>query len=606
MATTNALVSQAVNAVNQTSDVAAQVAKLLEGNTAKLTSMTETNATAGAAAVAEAQRAAGIQAGAEFAQNSMKERTQNILNINPDVANNELQLATNALNAAQRGMQSANSRYSENRAEYDSLVQKDFLSDPLGYVFAQLKLPSVAARVNSAADEQTNFERLADSAAKNINTRTQIANNFNNTVVANTSGALKDAAMLKAGSDAALTRIRLTNAEMENISRIGGVEMQKLQVANMVNDDKFKVVNLRLQVAQTEANQAAAKAARDQANEVRQARLDQIKAEKDFEISMDAKLAPVGRLLGMTSPLTMRDLKAFSPKLRDELLATAQSGVFGVDLPEALRNFSQIPGKGNIAATNPGLGVFLRRTSDEVEKYAEAAKKAAEKTGGKIPANQLGVIAAEDYQLEAYSAAHSPTGALMLSDAKWNNVFTPYRAEHRVMLDEIKSGKLASLKNNVLAQALETVATAAPADRPLSTSEEDRAIKIVRDRVAKREIPPQAAAAQIAEYYRVSAAKNADFYQYQVFGMQPQSKYYFQMSPTGMLGDSLKADLMNPASIEKALMKDVRGMAQLGALGSPQPLIGVGGVAGAVGIGAAVGQQKLQQLFGAPLWPERK
>lgn len=555
---TNALVSQAVSAVNQTGDVAAQVAKILEGNTAKLTAMTEANATAGAAAVADAQRAAGIQAGAEFAQNEMKRRTQTILNIDPDVADNELQLATNALNAAQRGMQSANSRYSTERAEYDSLVQKDFMSDPLGYVFAQLKLPTAAARVNSASDEQSNFERMADAAAKNINTRVQIASNYNNTVVANTSGALKEAALLKADSQAKLGQIQLSQQQMENISRIGGIEMQKLTVANMVNDDKFKVVNLRLQVAQTEASQAAAKAARDQANEVRQARLEQIKKEKDFEATMDARLLPVGRLLGMTSPLTMRNLQTFSPKLRDELLATAQSGVFGVDLPEALKNFTQIPGKGNIAATNPGLGVFLRRTSDEVEKYAEAAKKAAEKTGGKIPSNQLGAIAAQDYQLETYSAAHSSTGALLLSDSKWNNVFTPYRANHRVMLDEIKSGKLATLQGNALVQALETVATTSPTDRELSVEEEDRAIKVVRDRVAKRELLPQAAAAQIAQYYGVAAAKNADSYQYQVFGMQPQSKYYFKMSPGNLMSDSIKADLMNPASVEKALMMDVR------------------------------------------------
>ena len=595
---TNALVSQAVSAVNQTGDVAAQVAKMLEGNTAKLTAMTEANATAGAAAVADAQRAAGIQAGAEYKQNEMKRRTQTILNIDPDVADNELQLATNALNAAQRGMQSANSRYSTERAEYDSLVQKDFMSDPLGYVFAQLRLPSVAARVNSASDEQSNFERMADSAAKNINTRVQIASNYNNTVVANTAGALQEAALLKAKADADLTRIRLTNAEMENISRIGGIEMQILQAANMVNDDKFKVVNLRLQVAQTEAGQDAARAARDQANEVRQARLEQIKKEKDFEATMDARLLPVGRLLGMTSPLTMRGLQVFSPKLRDELLATAQSGVFGVDLPEALKNFTQIPGKGNIAATNPGLGVFLRKTAEEVEKYATAAERAAKAKDQKIPSNQLGAIAAEDYQREVYSAAHSATSPLLLSDSKWDTVFTPYRAGHRVMLDEIKSGKLASLKGNALVQALETVATTVPADRELSVEEEDRAIKVVRDRVAKRELLPQAAAAQIAQYYGVAAAKNADSYQYQVFGMQPQSKYYFQMSATGMLGDPLKADLMNPVSVEKALMKDIRGIAQISALGSPQPLIGVGGAAGAIGIGAAVGQQKLQQLFG--------
>lgn len=598
MATTNALLNQAIGAVNQSSSVSQSISKLLETSTAKLAEMGTVNAAAGAAAVAQAERAAGLQAGAEFTQREMARKTQDILNINPDVAENELQIATNALNAAQRNIATSGQKYMQTRAEYDSLVQKDFMTDPLGYVFAQLKLPSVAARVNAASDEQSNYERMADSAVKNITARTGIAKAYNDTVVANTAGVLKEAALAKADSQSKLAQIQLTEAEMQNISRIGGIQMQRASLANAMADDKVKVVNMQMQAAQTAASQEAAKAARDQANEIRTARLAEIKKEADYETRMDAQLAGVGKFLGMTTPLSYRSLKEFSPKLRDQLLSAAQSGTMGVDLVESMKNFTQIPGKGNIAATNPGVGKFVDRVSTSIQGYAETLQAAADKPGGqKIPAGQLGIRATEDYQLSVYSAAHSSTGTVPMSSATWDNTFNPYKAQHRVMLDEVNSGVLGALKNNEMVKALQTVATTAEPGREINAKEEDRALKIVRDRVAKRELLPAAAAAQIADYYRIAAGKNADFYQYSAFGMQPQSKYYFEMSSVGILGDNIKADLMNPTSVERALLKDIRGAAQISALKSPQPLLGVGGVAGAVGIMAGTAQMKLNELF---------
>ena len=598
MATTNVLLNQAIGAVNQSNSVSQSISKLLETSTAKLADMGTVNAATGAAAVAEATRAAGLQANAEFTQREMARKTQDILNINPDVAENELQISTNALNAAQRNIAAAGSRYSTERANYDSLVQKDFMSDPLGYVFAQLKLPTAAARVNSASDEQANYERMADAAVRNITTRTTIAKAYNDTVVANTAGVLREATLAKADAQAKLSQIQLSEAEMQNISRIGGMQMQRAQLANAMADDKVKVVNMQMQAAQTANSQDQAKAARDQANEMRMARLAEIKKETDYEARMDVQLAGVSRFLGMTTPLSYRSLKEFSPKLRDQLLSAAQSGTMGVDLVESMKNFTQIPGKGNIGATNPGVGRFVDRVSTSIQGYAETLQTNAAKTGQKIPAGQLGIQATEDYQLSVYSAAHSATGGVPMSSATWDSTFNPYKAQHRVILDEVNSGVLGALKNNEMVKALQTVATTAEAGKEISAKEEDRALKIVRDRVAKRELLPAAAAAQIADYYRVAAGKNADFYQYSAFGMQPQSKYYFEMSAVGMLGDTIKADLMNATSVERALLKDVRGAAQLGTLTSPQPLIGVGGAAGAFGVMAGTVQMKLlNELF---------
>lgn len=545
----NTILNGAISAVNQSSSTMGAIGKMLADNTAQLQAMTTVNAAEGAQAIALSQQAAETKISADHATASIKERVQNVLNINPDVLENELQISTNALNAAQ-------AEHATARKEYDSIAQTDMMSNPLSYIFGQLKLPSVAAKVNATIDAQ-------ETAQANIDARLTMAKKFGDIVVANNAGKIQDASLLQASAEAKMASVKLRHAEMENNSRIAGSLMNEATVADKISDNKVKIVSMNLQAASAEANREMAAASREQANALRAARVEAMAEKKESTDMWNLQLQRVEQFLKMPpSSLTVNTLKMFKPAEQQAIKEFAISNSLGADLPSALKTYANIPGKGNITVSNPGAAYFVKGISTEAEKYADALTAAAAKTGGaKIPPGQLGFMAIEDYQSDIINSANSPTHSKPLSSAAWDTSFNPYKAQHKVMLSEVASGVRPDLANNLVVKAMQTVAV--NADQNLSNitaKEEQRALRVIRDAVAERKVTPQVAAQEIASYYRAAAGKNLENYQYGVFGLAPQTKYMYTMEATGLAGKTLKADLMNPATIERALMKDVRGI----------------------------------------------
>lgn len=579
----NSILNGAISAVNQSSSTMGTVGKMLAENTAQLQSLTTLNAAEGAQAIELSKQAAQTKIAAEFAQNSVKEKVQNVLNINPDVAENELQISTNALNAAQ-------SEYGVAKAEYDSIAQTDLLSDPLGYIFGQMKLPSVAARVNATIDAR-------GAAQANIDARLTMAKKFGDIVVANNAGKIQDASLLAADADAKMATVKLRQVEMENSSRIAGALMNEATIADRMSDNKVKIVQMHLQAASAEANREAAAAAREQANMLRAERVKAAQEKKEGDEIWNLQLQRVSQFLKMPpGSLTVATLKMFNPAQQQAIKEFAITSSLGADLPSALKTYAAIPGKGNIATANPGVAYFIDAIGGEAGKYADALTASAAKTGGaKIPQAQLGTMAIEDYQADVANSANSPAHPKPLSSSAWDTSFNPYKAQHKVMLSEVASGVRPDLANNLVVKALQTVAGTSETAN-LTAKEEQRALRVVRDAVAARKVTPQQAAQEIASYYRAAAGKNIENYQYSVFGLPPQSKYMFTMESVGIAGAPIKADLMNPATIERALMKDIRGMAQLERFNPGLPL-GIFGGVGTAGVAANAGATKLQELF---------
>jgi hypothetical protein len=548
MADFNSLLGSAISTVNQSSEGMSKLAGMLAGNTQQLMQLSTANANIGQEQIVLAADAAAKKAAIGFTQDSMREATQNILNINPAVADNELQRSTNMLNASQ-------AEYKAARGEYDKIAQTSLLDDPLGYIFGQLKLPSVAARVNAASDAQA-------AAEDNINTRLNIAKNHASTVVANTAASMQEANLVQASADAKMGQFKLQQAEMENSSRIAGQLIQQSTLQDRISDNKVKIVQMQLAAANAEASREAAAAARQNAGDLRAERLAKIKAEDEATGRLNTQLQRVGQFLGMPEILSTTTLKRFNPKQQQALMEAASSNNFGDDLTSALSTFSQLPGKGNMATTNPGVAKFIDKIGSNLSKYESAVQADFAKTnmGQKMPAKAVAGEAVQQYQFDIASSASKATAPKSMSSPEWDTTFNPFKAQHKVLLDEVAAGKLPSLANNAMVTALQTVATTADATTDnLSSKEEQRALRVVRDMVASRKLSPADAATQIASYYRVAAAKNSDLYQYQVFGLQQPKHYYMGMEAVGTFGKVLKADMLNPTSIENALMKDLRG-----------------------------------------------
>ena len=494
MADFNTLLSGAINTVNQSSDAMAAINGLLSANTARLQEISTVNTSEGVQAVEQVKQSTALKASAQFAQDSVKEKAQNILNINPDVAENELQVSTNALNAA-------NAQYTAARGEFDTASQVKLLDNPIGYIFAQLELPQVAAKVNAAVGAQK-------AAENNINVRLDLAKKYNSTVVANTAGTLQDAAMLQADAEARLGLIKVREAEAANSSRIAGQLMNQAALVDKVSDNKVKIVNMQIAVANAEANREQMALAREQAAALRAERLKKMTDDKASEDEWNIRLQRVEQFVGAAPGMfSLKNLKMFTKDQQEAIRDAAISNSLGDDLTTALRTYSNLPGRGNISATNPGVSVFIDKIGSSLNSYAVKVQADYTKThpGKAMPAKEVGPEAAQEYQFAIASSASGTKAAESMSSPNWDNTFHPLKAAHKVLADEITAGKIPVLAGNPFAVAIKTVVSTDNSGRDnITSAEEQRAFGVVRDMVANKKLSPRDAGIAISNYYRVA------------------------------------------------------------------------------------------------------
>jgi len=111
-----------------------------------------------------------------------------------------------------------------------------------------------------------------------------------------------------------------------------------------------------------------------------------------------------------------------------------------------------------------------------------------------------------------------------------------------------------NLRNNIVVRTLTNLQGALDPDQPnLTADSEQRLLATIAEAIKRREIGLDAAAQQVSEFYTTAALKNRDLYQYDLFGLPPQTRYMAKFGTTGMFGKVVSADLMNTMSVKKAL-----------------------------------------------------
>lgn len=531
MADIGGLVNQALGTLSQSNTMLSEVQKSLTAGTQALRDNTSLNIAEATQLAQDAGKVAEGKAQADYAQRSALEANQRIMGIDPDIAENEIVKSMAIYDQASRKQQ--------------ELAGKNLLNDPMGYIMAQIQLPQIEATMNAAS--------------QNLATRLDLQAKIKNTVIANNAQILKDAALLDAKNVERQAMITARQQEMENTSRIAGSLMQQANLNNMQTDNAVKGTTLQIQQATLEMNREQLNMARDQQREINAERLKKMQADAAGQEQLNMGLQRVSQFLGLAQPLTMESVKLLPPKAKEAVINAAVTNNLGASLFDAMKSFNELPGGGNMQISNPQTALFIEKTGTTAQKYITALNKP--NSAGQLPdKKKLPELAFDEYQHELQNSANNPTYSKPLSAADWNTTFNPYRANHKVMLASAPA--LGIPESNAMLQAVKTAdgAVSANADN-FTVNDEQRALKIVRDRVAKREMTAQQAAAEISQYYQMAAAKNADSMQYDLFGLPRQRKYMYTLERASVLGDPIQTDLMNPADIERALVKDVRGMA---------------------------------------------
>lgn len=500
-------------------------------------------------AVAQGAAQGAQKANIEFQQAKSIENLQRLFGLDQSQVDNEI---GKSLAVAQN----ARDQRVGVRAEYDELASRDLLTNPIGYLLAQMQLPSVAARNNSLADAE-------DLALQNIDKRTQQFAAAKSALTANVSDEIKDYQYQQAQIESRLADAKLLGKEGEITAARAMTELQLANVTNAIGDNTRSTVQT---VVSLEDREEAAKIRNEQRSQIMAGK--QLKEEEDLRLNQRLKLA--SDALGLEEPMTLSRLKGLtSKKSQDAWLNVALSGQMGEDLEGSLafylgngsRNGIQIKGGASTLQTAEKLA------NGGASMEAQAIRELAAANQGKVPKKEE--ARAKAYEIYRDSLVNSMSGVSYpqdLSSSAWDKTYNPYKAQFLAFNKAIDSNdKLATLKGNrVKTMVDDLVKSGAVRDSNLDSSQQQQILAGIGDLVVSKKLDPQKAAADISAYFSAASAYNRQLNKYDLFALPPQTSYLFTMNGTTFDDNRKKLDLMNPSDVENSLIWRAK-QAQMGA-----------------------------------------
>ena len=495
---------------------------------------------------AGAATAAGIQAARKaqlnYQQNSALESYQRELGMDPSDPQNIL-----SQSLAQK--EALRPQYEATRAEYDKAAGTDLLSNPLGFIMAQLKLPSLAAKTNALSDAMGRADVRMQVANEQLDTRRR-------TLIANSADQIREFELKQADIDAKIADSKLRAAEAATASRRAGELMQQIQVVNTVSDNQRQTIGQLASLREQEENRVERRQRMALVEEQRRQMLDEKKAKADQDARLDFLLAAVSQKLDMLEPMTVQRLRSLSDRERNAWLNAALTGQMGETLYESLLFYGDKANRAGLAqgGNAASYDAYTKLRTTGLAHQAEAERDAM-KTGKKLKPEEARAQGFNIYADRLLNSAEGVKSPEDLSSRKWDSEYNPYRAPALAVADLAQSDpRFASLKNNEVAKAISSFAATAGIQGQLSSEQEQVVLKSIYEQARSRKILPAKAAADIAAFYRTAADFQYQQTQYDLFGLPKQQAYLYSLE---IGGDRKKVDLFNPAELERALQRAI-------------------------------------------------
>ena len=513
------------------------------------------------------EQVAGQVAEASYKQTQLLQQVQGLLGLDTTQANNEIAKSIAQLNSSQQEYQSA-------RKEYDAAITTNFMDDPIGYIVAQLNLPSLSARVNVAADSEA-------AAQDNISTRTQMLNQSRQTLTADTADIIREAKLKEAHAQSLAAEAQLNQAQGENAIRIASAKMQAYQIADKIQGNVVSGINtissiqnaqetraLR-QEAMQDRREVRANAAKDDElktaeRELRVENLRQALKEKklaaDTEARYNEQLATVSKSLGMKVPVTMDAIHQMTNKEEQaRWYGIATTGTYGPDLRSSLETYIN-RGDPNAIQLGGGSSIItsarkLAQSGAGYEGIVASAYRTNPANGGKsLPgsvAKAEGFITYKQDLIDSQSAVDPKIKDL--SSPHWDTYYNPYVAQFTAFNKAIDTlPQLAELKNNSVKKAIDAlIASGAVKTENLTAEQQKQVLLATVQQVAQRNSSPKDIARDVAVFFNAVSAYDRTLNKYDNFSLPPQESYMFTL-PSG------KVDLMNPVDVERGLLKSAK------------------------------------------------
>lgn len=501
--------------------------------------------------LADTQRAAGIagqqgaiqgaaKVAAEKAQTAYQsaalgEQLQRMFNLDPTQANNEIATSLADAQAAKEARVSA-------RAEFDQANSVSLLDNPVEYLLNQIKLPSLAAKNNALADQE-------DLALNNIQTKTALLKGAQNTIVANTADQVKQTSLEDAENTRKMAESQLLEKQGQYSAQSAAQKMQLIGLADKMSDNTRQTIGTVISLQDREENNAIR-------NAVKKEQTDKKALEQADEDRLNGRLSIVSQSLGLADPMTVRRLRTLqSKKDQDVWLTAATTGQMGEDLQSSLGFYLGNGSRSAIAASG-GASTYLTATklADAGASQQAAVERAAMATGKKLSVTESRAQAYKSYEDSIVASMKSPTEKTDLSSSTWDKTFNPYVAPMKSFSNAIAiRPELSGLKNNAVNKVvLDLLSTDAVKGDNLTADQQQQVISAISKQVENRTLTPAKAAADVSVYFTAASAWNRQMNGYSLFALPVQDSYLFTMDGET---DRKKVDLMNPATLENALMK---------------------------------------------------
>jgi len=488
---------------------------------------------------------AETKAGIEYMQNSMLQGLQTQLGMNPADLNNEIAKNLAVRNTLEPQLEQA-------RSEYDAAASTDLLSNPIGFIFAQLKLPTLAAKNNAIAE---NISRADD----NITKRTQMLAGLKTTLHANTADSIRALAISQAKVDTIIAQSKLDAAQAANRAHLAGSAMQDIQVVNMQGDNARQTLGEIARLKDMQEQRTLRQAQMNEINERRKEILDAKKKTIEEDARLDARLKIVSDQLGMVEPMTVDRLRKLTNKQEQQnWLGAALEGQFGSNAFEAT-NFFLSKANRSAVAKGGADSVYLtaQKVRDAGSMYQGIAEQQSLVPGAKkLTPEEARAKGFELYTNEILAASGGVKSAVDLASGKWDKTYNPQRAPVLAFHDAVQTTPaLAPLKDNLVAKMIGDLAkTQNLRGDTIPVDSEQQVIGAIRAQIRAGQLTPAKAAADISEYYKAASDWNQALNKPSLMGVPPPSSYFFSIEAEGSRD---KTNLFNPVEIERQLVRQV-------------------------------------------------
>lgn len=505
---------------------------------------------------------AGAKASVEYAQNRTLEQLQQMFGLDVSQTDNEI---SKSLAVAQ---QARDARVGV-RAEYDQLAGTSLLENPIGYLFAQLQLPAVAARNNALADAE-------DLAMQNIDTRTRQLTAAKNVISANTADEIHQFQLQQAKLEKRAAEAKLLGEEARNLVASAGTELQLAQISNQIGDNTRSALQT---IISLEDREEARKLRKEQIDTALSAK----KLKEEEDVRLNARLKTVSSALGLVEPMTLTRLKTLTnKKVQEAWLGAALTGQMGEDLQQSVRFYLS---EGNRVGIQNGGGASVQLTAEKLDRAGASYQSLAEKSMiaanplGKKPSNEEARTAGYKlYEQSVVASMASPTERDDLSSSAWDRVYNPYVAPFLSFNKAIaENPQLKFLQTNSVKTAIDDLVKSGAVNlENLTADQQQQVLGAVIERVSTRAISPKVAAADITAYFRGAASYNRVLNKSDLFALPAQGSYLFTVDGSWSGDPRQKVDLMNPADVENVIMKKARARAMISPFGQPLNVINFG------------------------------